>query len=75
MNDINGAIQTVNDAIHNLNGDQRLQDAKDKAIQSINQALANKLKEIEASNATDQDNKHIAKNKSRRIGKQHHQQH
>lgn len=41
MNDINGAIQAVNDAIHNLNGDQRLQDAKDKAIQSINQALAN----------------------------------
>ncbi len=31
-----------------LNGDQRLQDAKDKAIQSINQALANKLKEIES---------------------------
>lgn len=49
VNDINGAIQAVNDAIHNLNGDQRLQDAKDKAIQSINQALANKLKEIEAS--------------------------
>ncbi len=66
VNDINGAIQTVNDAIHNLNGDQRLQDAKDKAIQSINQALANKLKEIEASNATDQD-KHIAKNKAEEL--------
>ncbi|HHA6410224.1 TPA: DUF1542 domain-containing protein [Staphylococcus aureus] len=66
VNDINGAIQTVNDAIHNLNGDQRLQDAKDKAIQSINQALANKLKEIEASNATDQD-KLIAKNKAEEL--------
>ncbi|HDB7236784.1 TPA: GA module-containing protein, partial [Staphylococcus aureus] len=66
VNDINGAIQTVNDAIQNLNGDQRLQDAKDKAIQSINQALANKLKEIEASNATDQD-KLIAKNKSEEL--------
>ncbi len=66
VNDINGAIQIVNDAIHNLNGDQRLQDAKDKAIQSINQALANKLKEIEASNATDQD-KHIAKNKAEEL--------
>ncbi len=66
MNDINGAIQTVNDAIQNLNGDQRLQDAKDKAIQSINQALANKLKEIEASNATDQD-KLIAKNKAEEL--------
>ncbi len=66
MNDINGAIQTVNDAIENLNGDQRLQDAKDKAIQSINQALANKLKEIEASNATDQD-KLIAKNKAEEL--------
>ncbi len=51
---------------HNLNGDQRLQDAKDKAIQSINQALANKLKEIEASNATDQD-KLIAKNKAEEL--------
>ncbi len=66
VNDINGAIQAVNDAIHNLNGDQRLQDAKDKAIQSINQALANKLKEIEASNATDQD-KLIAKNKAEEL--------
>ncbi|HAR6666282.1 TPA: DUF1542 domain-containing protein, partial [Staphylococcus aureus] len=66
VNDINGAIQTVNDAIQNLNGDQRLQDAKDKAIQSINQALANKLKEIEASNATDQD-KLIAKNKAEEL--------
>ncbi len=66
VNDINGAIQTVNDAIHNLNGGQRLQDAKDKAIQSINQALANKLKEIEASNATDQD-KLIAKNKAEEL--------
>ncbi len=66
VNDINGAIQTVNDAIENLNGDQRLQDAKDKAIQSINQALANKLKEIEASNATDQD-KLIAKNKAEEL--------
>ncbi len=66
VNDINGAIQTVNDAIHNLNGDQRLQDAKDKAIQSINQALANKFKEIEASNATDQD-KLIAKNKAEEL--------
>ncbi|HFO0366683.1 TPA: DUF1542 domain-containing protein, partial [Staphylococcus aureus] len=66
VNDINGAIQTVNDAIQNLNGDQRLQDAKDKAIQSINQALANKLKEIEASNATDQDNL-IAKNKAEEL--------
>ncbi|HGO3719755.1 TPA: DUF1542 domain-containing protein, partial [Staphylococcus aureus] len=66
VNDINGAIQSVNDAIQNLNGDQRLQDAKDKAIQSINQALANKLKEIEASNATDQD-KLIAKNKAEEL--------
>ncbi len=66
VNDINGAIQAVNDAIHNLNGDQRLQDAKEKAIQSINQALANKLKEIEASNATDQD-KLIAKNKAEEL--------
>ncbi|HCV9997685.1 TPA: hyperosmolarity resistance protein Ebh [Staphylococcus aureus] len=66
VNDINGAIQAVNDAIQNLNGDQRLQDAKDKAIQSINQALANKLKEIEASNATDQD-KLIAKNKAEEL--------
>ena len=66
VNDINGAIQAVKDAIHNLNGDQRLQDAKDKAIQSINQALANKLKEIEASNATDQD-KLIAKNKAEEL--------
>ncbi|HDE7084600.1 TPA: GA module-containing protein, partial [Staphylococcus aureus] len=66
VNDINGAIQTVNDAIQNLNGDQRLQDAKDKVIQSINQALANKLKEIEASNATDQD-KLIAKNKAEEL--------
>ncbi|SCT26476.1 cell wall associated fibronectin-binding protein [Staphylococcus aureus] len=66
VNDINGAIQSVNDAIQNLNGDQRLQDAKDKAIQSINQALANKLKEIEASNATDQ-GKLIAKNKAEEL--------
>ncbi len=66
VNDINGAIQAVNDAIQNLNGDQRLQYAKDKAIQSINQALANKLKEIEASNATDQD-KLIAKNKAEEL--------
>ncbi len=66
VNDINGAIQAVNDAIQNLNGDQRLQDAKDKAIQSINQALANKLKEIEASNATEQD-KLIAKNKAEEL--------
>ncbi|MEJ3492533.1 DUF1542 domain-containing protein, partial [Staphylococcus aureus] len=66
VNDINGAIQAVNNAIDSLNGDQRLQDAKDKAIQSINQALANKLKEIEASNATDQD-KLIAKNKAEEL--------
>ncbi|HHW8692761.1 TPA: hyperosmolarity resistance protein Ebh, partial [Staphylococcus aureus] len=66
VNDINGAIQAVNDAIQNLNGDQRLQDAKDKAIQSINQALTNKLKEIEASNATEQD-KLIAKNKAEEL--------
>ncbi len=66
VNDINGAIQAVNDAIQNLNGDQRLQDAKDKAIQSINQVLANKLKEIEASNATEQD-KLIAKNKAEEL--------
>ncbi|HHW9882976.1 TPA: hyperosmolarity resistance protein Ebh [Staphylococcus aureus] len=66
VNDINGAIQAVNDAIRNLNGDQRLQDAKDKAIQSINQVLANKLKEIEASNATEQD-KLIAKNKAEEL--------
>ncbi|SCT66610.1 truncated cell surface fibronectin-binding protein [Staphylococcus aureus] len=66
VNDINGAIQAVNDAIQNLNGDQRLQDAKDKAIQSINQALTYKLKEIEASNATEQD-KLIAKNKAEEL--------
>ena len=39
----------------NLNGEQRLQEAKDKAIQNVNKVLADKLKEIEASNATDQD--------------------
>ncbi|HCC5658749.1 TPA: GA module-containing protein, partial [Staphylococcus aureus] len=63
VNDINGAIQTVKDAIQNLNGEQRLQEAKDKAIQNVNKVLADKLKEIEASNATDQD-KLIAKNKA-----------
>ncbi|WP_398572407.1 hypothetical protein, partial [Staphylococcus aureus] len=31
--DINGAIQAVKDVIQNLNGEQRLQEAKDKAIQ------------------------------------------
>ncbi|HDP6145527.1 TPA: GA module-containing protein, partial [Staphylococcus aureus] len=66
VNDINGAIQAVKDAIQNLNGEQRLQDAKDKAIQSINQVLANKLKGIEASNATEQD-KLIAKNKAEEL--------
>ncbi len=63
VNDINGAIQAVKDAIQNLNGEQRLQEAKDKAIQNVNKVLADKLKEIEASNATDQD-KLIAKNKA-----------
>lgn len=63
VNDINGAIQTVKDVIQNLNGEQRLQEAKDKAIQNVNKVLADKLKEIEASNATDQD-KLIAKNKA-----------
>ncbi|CAC7029452.1 cell wall associated fibronectin-binding protein [Staphylococcus aureus] len=63
VNDINGAIQTVKDAIQNLNGEQRLQEAKDKSIQNVNKVLADKLKEIEASNATDQD-KLIAKNKA-----------
>lgn len=62
-NDIQGAIHAVNDAIHQLNGEQRLQEAKDKAIQAVNQALADKLKEIEASNATDQD-KLVAKNEA-----------
>ncbi|HDA2459912.1 TPA: GA module-containing protein, partial [Staphylococcus aureus] len=66
VNDINGAIQAVNDAIQNLNGDQRLQEAKDKAIQNVNKVLADKLKEIEASNATDQD-KLIAKNKAEEL--------
>lgn len=66
VNDINGAIQAVNNAIDSLNGDERLQNAKDKAIQSINQTLANKLKEIEASNATNQD-KLIAKNKAEEL--------
>lgn len=66
VNEINGAIQTVNDAIQNLNGEQRLQEAKEKAIQAGNQALADKLKEIEASNATDQD-KLIAKNKAEEL--------
>ncbi|MGZ1885642.1 DUF1542 domain-containing protein, partial [Staphylococcus argenteus] len=62
-NDIQGAIHAVNDAIHQLNGEQRLQEAKEKAIQAVNQALADKLKEIEASNATDQD-KLVAKNEA-----------
>ncbi len=39
VNDINGAIQAVDDAIHNLNGDQQLQDAKDKAIKYVDQLL------------------------------------
>ncbi|HCX2122805.1 TPA: GA module-containing protein, partial [Staphylococcus aureus] len=66
VNDINGAIQAVKDAIQNLNGEQRLQEAKDKAIQNVNKVLADKLKEIEASNATDQD-KLIAKNKAEEL--------
>ena len=66
MNDINGAIQAVKDAIQNLNGEQRLQEAKDKAIQNVNKVLADKLKEIEASNATDQD-KLITKNKAEEL--------
>ncbi|HEH8153133.1 TPA: GA module-containing protein, partial [Staphylococcus aureus] len=66
VNDINGTIQAVNDAIQNLNGEQRLQEAKDKAIQNVNKVLADKLKEIEASNATDQD-KLIAKNKAEEL--------
>ncbi|HBI9360923.1 TPA: GA module-containing protein, partial [Staphylococcus aureus] len=66
VNDINGAIQAVKDVIQNLNGEQRLQEAKDKAIQNVNKVLADKLKEIEASNATDQD-KLIAKNKAEEL--------
>ncbi|WP_460996900.1 DUF1542 domain-containing protein, partial [Staphylococcus aureus] len=66
VNDINGAIQAVKDAIQNLNGEQRLQEAKDKAIQNVNKVLADKLKEIEASNATDQD-KLITKNKAEEL--------
>ncbi|HDA7854211.1 TPA: GA module-containing protein, partial [Staphylococcus aureus] len=66
VNDINGAIQAVKDVIQNLNGEQRLQEVKDKAIQNVNKVLADKLKEIEASNATDQD-KLIAKNKAEEL--------
>ncbi|HCY9537250.1 TPA: GA module-containing protein, partial [Staphylococcus aureus] len=66
VNDINGTIQAVKDVIQNLNGEQRLQEAKDKAIQNVNKVLADKLKEIEASNATDQD-KLIAKNKAEEL--------
>jgi hypothetical protein len=33
--------------MNQLNGDARLQDAKNKAIQSINKALADKLNDID----------------------------
>ena len=68
-NDIQGAIQTLKEVINHLNGDSRLQDAKNKAIQMINKALADKINDIEATNATDQD-KIDAKNKAEALANQ-----
>lgn len=68
-NDIQGAIQALKDAMNQLNGDARLQDAKNKAIQSINKALADKLNDIDNANATEQD-KIDAKNKAEAMANQ-----
>lgn len=68
-NDIQGAIQALKDAMNQLNGDARLQDAKNKAIQSINKALADKLNDIDNANATEQD-KIDAKNKAEALANQ-----
>lgn len=68
-NDIQDAIQALKDAMNQLNGDARLQDAKNKAIQSINKALADKLNDIDNANATEQD-KIDAKNKAEAMANQ-----
>lgn len=68
-NDIQGAIQALKDAMNQLNGDARLQDAKNKAIQSINKALADKLNDIDNANATELD-KIDAKNKAEAMANQ-----
>ena len=68
-NDIQGAIQTLKEAISQLNGDSRLQDAKNKAIQAINKTLADKINNIDDANATEQD-KIDAKNKAEAIANQ-----
>ena len=67
-NDVRGMIESIKE-INQLNGEERLQEAKNDAIQEVNKALADKLKEINASNATEQD-KTDAINKAKELANQ-----
>ncbi|WP_422635971.1 DUF1542 domain-containing protein [Staphylococcus pasteuri] len=69
VNDVRGMIESIKEAINQLNGEERLQEAKNDAIQEVNKALADKLKEINASNATEQD-KTDAINKAKELANQ-----
>ncbi len=69
VNDVRGMIESIKEAINQLNGEERLQEAKNHAIQEVNKALADKLKEINASNATEQD-KTDAINKAKELANQ-----